>query len=413
MKNTPVFKPCSGRKWTLEIRTGDQRETIRLTPPEAQTVTDEVHEGMEPYNEKAAPWRRTRLKKMIAQECASAGLLVPGSAVVRNEKGKIFREGKDYLIQESFNTFMMTEKSSIKEGETLLISYQFVPLRLDSIVRTAQGSLEQRCGTPHVTTPAQPALKQGEKRLANIFFHGAACRKLTEEMIFPVVKRSLPKSEPQADLLPRTVKKLKSGKKLRILVWGDSVTECAYLPEEDKYQLQFLAMLKKKYPGSDIEMRTFGWGGRNTGSFLAEPPGSPYNYAEQLLAWKPDLVISEFVNDGWMDEAAVYERYGKVRDDLKKIGAEWIILTPHYIKPDWMGLSSCKNCTEDPRKYVQAIRKFCKEYRIALAEGSKKYSHLWLTGIPHMTFMVNAINHPNRKGLKFFADALMETLREK
>ena len=37
----------------------------------------------------------------------------------------------------------------------------------------------------------------------------------------------------------------------------------------------------------------------------------------------------------------------------------------------------------------------------------------WLTGIPHMTFMVNAINHPNRKGLKFFADALMETLREK
>ena len=179
MKNTPVFKPSSGRKWTLEIRTGDQRETIRLTPPEAQTVTDEVYEGMEPYNEKAAPWRRTRLKKLIAQECASAGLLVPGSAVVRNEKGKIFREGKDYLIQENFNTFMKTEKSSIKEGETLLISYQFVPLRLDSIVRTAEGSLEQRCGTPHVTTPAQPALKQGEKRLANIFFHGAACRKLT------------------------------------------------------------------------------------------------------------------------------------------------------------------------------------------------------------------------------------------
>ena len=53
------------------------------------------------------------------------------------------------------------------------------------------------------------------------------------------------------------------------------------------------------------------------------------------------------------------------------------------------------------------------EARIKAAEGSEKYSHLWLTGIPHMTFMVNAINHPNRKGLKFFADALMETLREK
>ena len=236
MKNTPEFKPCSDKKWTLAIHTGDQCETVHLTPPEVQTVTDEVYEGIEPFNEKAAPWRRTRLKKMIAQECASAGLLVPGSAVVRNEKGKIFREGEDYLIQETFNTFMMTEKTSIKEGETLLISYQFVPQRLDSIVRKADGSLEQRCGTPHVTTPEQPALKRGEKRLANIFFGGAACQKLTEEMIFPVVKHSLPKTKPQADLLPETVKKLKSGKKLRILVWGDSVTECAYLPEKDKYQ---------------------------------------------------------------------------------------------------------------------------------------------------------------------------------
>ena len=91
MKNTPEFKPCSSRKWTLEIRTGDQCETIRLTTPAVQTVTNEIYEGMEPFNEKAAPWRRTRLKQLIAQECASAGLLVPGSAVVRNENGKVFR----------------------------------------------------------------------------------------------------------------------------------------------------------------------------------------------------------------------------------------------------------------------------------------------------------------------------------
>ena len=114
MKNTPEFKPCSDRKWTLEIRTGEQCETIRLIPPAVQTVTDEIYESMEPFNEKAAPWRRTRLKKMIAQECASAGLLVPGSAVVRNEKGKIFREGEAVLEAPA-------ERHAQSEGSVLVL----------------------------------------------------------------------------------------------------------------------------------------------------------------------------------------------------------------------------------------------------------------------------------------------------
>jgi aspartate carbamoyltransferase catalytic subunit len=52
-----------------------------------------------------------------------------------------------------------------------------------------------------------------------------------------------------------------------------------------------------------------------------------------------------------VNEASVYQHYGRIRDDFKAIGAEWIILTPHYVRPDWMGLKAQKNIDEDPRAY--------------------------------------------------------------
>lgn len=412
MNKKNEFRPVPGRKWMLEVRCGNECTVLKCIPPVEQSVQNEYHENLAPFNEKAPPYGRTHMKKLAAAGCSAAGLLVPGSAVVKSPDGKVFREGEDYIVQERFGTFMLAEKSAIAPDQELLISYRYVELRLDSVVKTAAGTLEYRPGISHVAIPHPPPLKKGEKRLANIFFKGHVSAQLTDDMIYPVVKRTLPKTKPQANLLPKTMKKLKSGKKLRILVWGDSVTECTYLPEKDRYQHQFLKRLKKKYPDCPIEMRSFGWGGRNTQIFLAEPPGSKYNYEEQLLAWKPDLVISEFVNDGWYREDLVNEIYGKVRDDLRKIGAEWMILSPHYIMKDWMGLTDEKGSTEDPRCYVQTLRKFCAEHGIALADGSEKYSHLWLTGMPYITYMTNTINHPDRRGLKFFADALMEAMQE-
>lgn len=406
------FRPVPGRKWMLEVRCGKERSVLRITPPAEQSVEDESHKSLFPFTENAPPYGRTHLKKLGAAGCSAAGLLVPGSTVVKSMDGKVYREGKDYLVQEIFGTLMLGEKSAIAPEQELLISYRYVELRLDSVVKTAAGTLEYRPGISHVAIPQPPPLKKGEKRLANIFFKGHASRQLTDDMIYPVVKRTLPKTKPQASLLPRTMKKLKTGKKLRILAWGDSVTECTYLPEKDRYQHQFLKRLRKAYPDCPIEMRTLGWGGRNTQIFLAEPPGSKYNYEEQLLAWKPDLVISEFVNDGWYREDLVNEIYGKVRDDFKKIGAEWLILSPHFIMKNWMGLTDEKGNTEDPRCYVQTLRKFCAENKIALAEGAEKYAHLWLTGIPYITYMTNTINHPDRRGLKLFADALMEAMQE-
>jgi hypothetical protein len=111
-------------------------------------------------------------------------------------------------------------------------------------------------------------------------------------------------------------------------------------------------------PKADIELVTDAWGGRNTGSYLNEPLGSAHNYREKVLGAKPDLVVSEFVNDASLNPQQVEERYGKLLAAFQGIGAEWIILTPHYVRPDWMGLSREREIDDDPRPYVAGLREF-------------------------------------------------------
>jgi lysophospholipase L1-like esterase len=195
----------------------------------------------------------------------------------------------------------------------------------------------------------------------------------------------------------------------RILAWGDSVTDGAYLPERQaqRWQEQFASRLRERFPKAKIEVITQAWGGRNTGSYLAEPPGSPHNYRETVLGVKPDLIVSEFVNDAALKPPQVEERYAKLFADFKEIGAEWIILSPHYVRPDWMNLTTEREIDNDPRPYVEGLRQFAAKHDVALADASLRYGRLWRQGIPYNTLMLNAINHPDVRGMRLFADALM------
>ena len=106
-----------------------------------------------------------------------------------------------------------------------------------------------------------------------------------------------------------------------------------------------------------------------SGTTLAEPSGSPHNYGETVLSLKPDLIISEFVNDAGLKPPQVEERYGQLLADFKRIGAEWIILTPHYVRPDWMALTRERDIDEDPRPYVAGLRQFAATHDVALADA--------------------------------------------
>jgi hypothetical protein len=253
--------------------------------------------------------------------------------------------------------------------------------------------------------PQVPSLAPGETRLANIFISGRLAA-LGEDQLFPILETAYlapPSNGPSVAslLLPKTLARLQSGERLRILAWGDSVTTF------QRYQVMFVSRLKELFPRANIDLVTEAWGGRNTASYLKEPPGSEHNYQEKVLAVKPDLVISEFVNDASLNEQQVEERYAKLLADFQNLGAEWIILTPHYIRLDWMGLQRQRGIDEDPRPYVKGLRLFAARHQVALADASLRYGRLWRQGIPFLTLMENNINHPNVFGHTLFADSLI------
>jgi lysophospholipase L1-like esterase len=407
--------------WEVSVpvkRTGAERATLRVPPPELMTVTAEKHASLPVFNPQGAGWvKGAPLEALRAQETTTPFLLEPGSLVLRAGPGaeaEAFRRGVDYDADLDWGTVGRLPGGGIKEGQPVFATYRYAPLRLDAVVLTREGRLALRRGEPRSAAPLPPPVHPGERHLGNIWLPGRLA-KLGPEHLFPILETAypaLPKSAPAPAeaLVPRSMKKLRSGEPLRILAWGDSVTDGSYLPDpaRDRWQEQWVARLRERFPKAKIELVTEAWGGRNTGSYLAEPPGSPHNYREKVLATKPDLIVSEFVNDAGLTPEQVEERYGKLLADFQGIGAEWILLTPHYVRPDWMGLTREREIDEDPRPYVAGLRRFAAKHGLALGDASRRYGRLWRQGVPYTTLLLNSINHPNKQGMAIFADALME-----
>src|ERR1035441_6400474 len=383
--------------------------TVHVAPPEIVSVVAEKYDSLPQFNPNAGGWAKgAQLRGVRAQETTTPYLLDPESLVLRAGPGPdaaLLRRGVDYEADLVWGTIGRSPHSALKETQPVFASYGFAWLRLDSVVLTRKGRIMLREGEPLSAAPLPPTIEKGEGRLS----------RLGPEHLFPLLETTYPeppksKPAPAELLLPRTIKKLRSGERLRILAWGDSVTVGTFVPdwEHNRWQEQFVARLRARFPRAQIELLTEAWGGRNTASYLAEPPGSPHNYQEKVLAAKPDLIISEFVNDAGLNPAQVNERYAKLLADFHGIGAEWIILTPHYVRPDWMGLTREREVDDDPRPYVAGLREFAVWNRIALADASLRYGRLWRQGIPYSTLLLNSINHPDARGMKLFADALME-----
>lgn len=407
--------------WEVRVTVSEPRPlsaTVRVAPPELVTVTSERYNALPIFNPHAGGWvKGAQLRGVQAQETTSPGLLEPDSFILRagpQSSDALLERGKDYEIDLAWGTFGRTTNGVIQPDQPVFASYRHGQLRLDAIVLTRDGRIVLRKGEARAAAPVSPKIEPGERHLGNIWLPKPAAR-LEPENLFPILELAFPeppKSDPSPaeQHLPKTMKKLQSGERLRILAWGDSVTVGMYVPdwERNRWQEQFVARLRQRFPKADIELLTEAWGGRTTGSYLNEPPGSEHNYREKVLATKPDLIVSEFVNDAGLNPQQVEERYGKLLADFQEIGAEWIILTPHYVRPDWMGLTREREIDVDPRPYVAGLRQFATHHPVALADASLRYGRLWRQGLPYNTLMMNAINHPDARGMKLFADSLME-----
>jgi lysophospholipase L1-like esterase len=393
----------------------DVKATLTVKPPEVIEVADERCKALPVFNASAPGWTKgERLAGVRAFECTTRLALDPASVKVRSAgaNATVFERGKDYEMDGDWGTLGRLAAGRIGANQPVLFSYRYAKLRIDSVVLTKTGELVLRQGEAHIATPLPPALGEGEARVGNVYLPGRRIKGLTPDCLFPVLETTYPepaKASPSVAerLVPNTVKKLREGQTLRILAWGDSVTDGGYLKAEDRWQAQFIARLKERFPKAEIELVTQGWGGRNTASFLGAPPGDPHNYQEKVLGAKPDLIVSEFVNDAGLNPKQVEERYGKLLADFKGIGAEWIILTPHYVCMEWMGFSREREVDDDPRPYVKGLREFTAQHQVALADASLRYGRLWRQGIPYTTLMTNTLNHPDVRGMALFAESLL------
>ncbi len=398
-------------KQRLRIR---ERQILSVSQATLIRVHGERVDAMPNYDANAAPWGRGyRPEKLVTYETTAANMLDAGTLALRlhPEDADSLIVKQDYDFEPQWGTIGLLPGSRA-HGRTVYLDYDCGWSRIDSIVIDAKSVVAIKEGKPHPATPHPPTLDPDETVLANIWIPGRLV-KLTDENLYPIIESAYPEPHHSrlpvaARLLPQTWAKIQRGDALKIIAWGDSVTDGGQASDPaHQYQNVFVDKLQAAYPHSRPELTTVAWGGRTSDSFLNEPKGSKYNFGQAVIEPKPDLIIMEFVNDSFMTPDVVEQKYSYLQKRFNEIGAEWIILTPHYVRPDWMGAKTVRVET-DPRPYVAGVRQFCAAHKVAIADASLRWGHLVKEGIPYTTLLCNSINHPDDRGHQMFADAIME-----
>ena len=324
--------------------------------------------------------------------------------------GVAYELGKDFEADREWGGLGRMPGGRIAAGQPVLVSYRYHQRRLDAVFLTPAGDVVLRSGQPRTGSPRPPEAQSGERRLANLWVPERLA-KLGPSNLFPILEEAFPEPprtspSPAERSFPRALRRLQDGQPLRLLAWGDSVTG-GYLGKE-QWPHQLVRRLQARFPQAKIDLVTAAWGGGNTRNFLTAPADHPLAYAQRVLGAKPDLVVSEFLNDSPLDAVETEARYRQVLADFRRIGAEWIIIAPH--PSTFTNPPAEREVDDDPRAYVKMIRRFAPENGLALADAAARYGRLWRQGLPWTSLMGNSANHPDERGMAIFVDSVMALL---
>lgn len=333
--------------------------------------------------------------------------LQPGSVTVYSG-GRKLMEGKDYVVDYNWGKLGIGPQPAIKAGDAITIDYTCRLRRIDSLVKNADGKEILVKGVSHLNVPELPALQPGQKRLANLFVD-YDCDGANAD-IFPVVATAAEaKTASTSGMIPATLAKIKAGRPVKIVCWGDSVTAGGDASKGNAYPAVFSRMLKEKFPKASIDVRVVAIGGSGSVEWLY-PEQHPFQGRTDLCRWekvaaeKPDLVTLEFVNDNWMNEDWVKGTYAEILRRVRALNAELILITPHFTMP-----ADFKQLREKERRpYVIALRKFARDNRLGLADAAARWEQLAGEGIPYVILLKNSINHPDDRGHLLFAEELIK-----
>lgn len=333
------------------------------------------------------------------------GVLDPASLRVKAGKGpdaELYEEGKDWRADKAWGRIGRLPDGRIGPKTQVFVDYAISLMRIDTIEVRRDGSVVLRQGNEHKMRPEPPRPDMYATALCNVFipYH---CRELEPEDIYPIgppfPESGMVELKEKAGMIPKTRAKLAAGKDLTVVYWGDSVT-CggdASSPET-AFPLAFTNWLRCHFPQSHIHHVNAGTGGWSSQSKLPL-------FDKEVLAHHPDLMIIEFVNDMGFNRDMIFKNYTEAVTKVRDQGGEVIILTPHFTNPSWMGAGTNMR-TREIRKAVTYLREFGREFHVGIADASRRWEHLWIEGLPYLTLLNNAINHPDDRGHALFVDEL-------
>ena len=332
------------------------------------------------------------------------GCLKPGTLLVRSEKGGgiTYTAGQDYVLDETWGAIARKPAEArkpegrIPQGGTVFASYTYGLERLDTVEVEPGGGVLVRRGEDAQVCPLPARTPRGNMPLAHIYVTYHA-RVITQDLIYPIGPRVRPVISENADrFVQHTLAKLRRGAAVTVVFLGDSVTAGGNATSPGKrFPDLFAARLRRQFPGARVTMVNAGVGGTNSDFGLER-------LDKDVLAHKPDLVVVEFVNDMFWPPAKIRSNYAELVARVRRAGAEVIICTPHYMAPQWMK-------TFEPA--AQILREAARDSQVGLADVSRSWGDLRAQGLPYMTLLANRINHPDNRGHRLFADALIAFFR--
>ncbi len=346
---------------------------------------------------------------------------IEDSLTITDTKGKILKKGDDYLVSPEFSLLGLGTNTKLTPKDKVFASYSYYMQRIDSIAIDNHGIPFLIEGTPTLVCPPMPELHEGTIRFCNIY-RPILSNDLREDHLFPILSSGKNVvTDSTKGRINKTLKKLLAGESVNIVAWGDSITYGSNVKPDEKWAAVLYNRLKEKFPKAKINFTNHSIGGTRSMQWLYDGnfPGIDKLPADKctfkLVADdKPDLIIMEFCNDTVLkDNSILAPSYEKLKNEIDKLGAELIINTSsRFMTEDLKALMADYNSLvnggynrevenmkkTDARPYISFVKQFANRNNYAVADASSRWDHLYKEGIPYISILINAYNHPNPFG---------------
>lgn len=336
---------------------------------------------------------------------ATSGVTVDGSITLKAAPEAATVNLVNYSINQSCGVVTNSVGASGKDFE-IFADYSINQNRVDTVVIQSDGSIALIQGTPSNWAPLPPNLPADVCPILNVY--SSSARPFSAADIMPIVSNQPFVSSKiivrnNKTALTTFLKKASSGQPLKIKFWGDSITLGAgSSADSNSFVNRVVKGLQKSYPNTQISASNLGIGGGTTLVRYKQ-------FATEVLADKPDLVIVEFLNDMLVPPSMVRSIYETLIQQAKDAGAEIVFCAPHLPSETFIMNNDGKGGGSAP--YTKFIRNLAQQNLgvIALADVAAWSENLPKRGLRRESFIVDGI-HPSDAGHAAYADVILQTL---